>query len=45
VLDGAGLRALHRLVVQVATRVKVGVSGVDAQVGSSSLIAVTTTKE
>jgi hypothetical protein len=34
VLDGAGLRALHRLVVQVATRVEVGVSGVDAQVGS-----------
>jgi len=34
VLDGAGLRALHRLVVQVATRAEVGVSGVDAQVGS-----------
>ena len=34
VLDGAGLRALHRLVGQVATRAEVGVSGVDAQVGS-----------
>ena len=34
VLDGAGLRALHRLVVQLATRVEVGVSGVNAQVGS-----------
>jgi hypothetical protein len=34
VLDAGGLRALHRLVVQVATRVEVGVSGVDAQVGS-----------
>ena len=34
VLDAAGLRALHRLVVQVATRVEVGVSGVNAQVGS-----------
>jgi hypothetical protein len=34
VLDAAGLRALHRLVVQVATRVEVGVSGVGAQVGS-----------
>ena len=32
VLDAGGLRALHRLVVQVATRVEVGVSGVDAQV-------------
>jgi len=29
-----GLRALHRLVVQLATRVDVGVSGVNAQVGS-----------
>jgi hypothetical protein len=34
VLDGAGLRALRRLVVQVATRAEVGVSGVGAQVGS-----------
>jgi hypothetical protein len=34
VLDGAGLRALHRLVEQLATRVEVGVSGVGAQVGS-----------
>ena len=34
VLDAAGLRALHRLVMQLATRVEVGVSGVDAQVGS-----------
>ena len=34
VLDAAGLRALHRLVGQLATRVEVGVSGVDAQVGS-----------
>jgi len=34
VLDGAGLRALHRLVGQLATRAEVGVSGVDAQVGS-----------
>ena len=34
VLDAAGLRALHRLVGQVATRVEVGASGVDAQVGS-----------
>ena len=34
VLDGAGLRALHRLVVQMATRAEVGVSGVGAQVGS-----------
>ena len=34
VLDAAGLRALHRLVGQVATRVEVGVAGVDAQVGS-----------
>src|SRR6476620_966998 len=28
VLDGAGLRALHRLVGQMATRAEVGVSGV-----------------
>ena len=35
VLDEAGLRALHRLVVQMATRAEVGVSGVGAQVGSS----------
>jgi hypothetical protein len=34
VMDAAGLRALHRLVRQLATRVEVGVSGVDAQVGS-----------
>ncbi len=34
VLDAAGLRALHRLVGQLATRAEVGVSGVDAQVGS-----------
>ena len=34
VLDGAGLRALHRLVGQLATRAQVGVSRVDAQVGS-----------
>ena len=34
VLDGAGLRALHRLVGHLATRAEVGVSGVDAQVGS-----------
>ncbi len=34
VLDGAGLRALHRLVEQLATRAEVGVSGVGAQVGS-----------
>jgi hypothetical protein len=34
VLDAAGLRALHRLVGQLATRVEVSVSGVDAQVGS-----------
>jgi hypothetical protein len=34
VLDGTGLRALHRLVGQLATRVEVGVSGVNAQVGS-----------
>ena len=34
VLDGAGLRALHRLVVQLATRAEVGVLGFDAQVGS-----------
>jgi hypothetical protein len=34
VLDGAGLRALHRLVGQLATRAEVGVSGVGAQVGS-----------
>ena len=34
VLDAAGLRALHRLVVQLAARAEVGVSGVDAQVGS-----------
>src|SRR6476619_5320334 len=34
VLNGAGLRALHRLVVQMATRAEVGVSGVGAQVGS-----------
>ncbi len=34
VLDAAGLRALHRLVRQLATRVEVGVSGVGAQVGS-----------
>jgi len=34
VLDGAGLRALHRLVVQLATRAEVDVSGVGAQVGS-----------
>ena len=34
VLDGAGLRALHRLVGQLATRAEVGVSRVDAQVGS-----------
>ena len=35
VLDACGLRALHRLVEQLATRVEVGVSGVGAQVGSS----------
>ena len=35
VLDAGGLRALHRLVEQLATRVEVGVSGVGAQVGSS----------
>jgi hypothetical protein len=34
VLDGAGLRALHRLVGLLATRAEVGVSGVGAQVGS-----------
>ncbi len=34
VLDGAGLRALHRLVGQLATRDEVGVSAVNAQVGS-----------
>ena len=34
VLDGAGLRALHRLVGQLATRAEVGVLGADAQVGS-----------
>ncbi|ORV86566.1 hypothetical protein AWC11_17290 [Mycobacterium interjectum] len=34
VLDAAGIRALHGLVVQLATRAEVGVSGVDAQVGS-----------
>ena len=34
VLDAAGLRALHRLVGQLATRAQVGVSGVGAQVGS-----------
>jgi hypothetical protein len=34
VLDGAGLRALHRLVGQLATRAEVGVLGVGAQVGS-----------
>jgi hypothetical protein len=34
VLDGAGLRALHQLVGQLATRAEVGVSGVGAQVGS-----------
>ncbi len=34
VLDAAGLRALHRLVGQLATRAQVGVSRVDAQVGS-----------
>jgi hypothetical protein len=34
VLDGAGLRALHRLVEPLATRAEVGVSGVGAQVGS-----------
>jgi hypothetical protein len=34
VLDGAGLRALHRLVEQLATRAEVGVSGMGAQVGS-----------
>jgi len=34
VLDGAGLRALHRLAEQLATRAEVGVSGVGAQVGS-----------
>ena len=34
VLDAAGLRALHRLVGQLATRAEVGVSGVGAQVGS-----------
>jgi hypothetical protein len=34
VLDGAGLRALHRLVGQLATRAEVGVPGVGAQVGS-----------
>ena len=34
VMDAAGLRALHRLVGQLATRAEVGVSGVDAQVGS-----------
>jgi hypothetical protein len=34
VLDEAGLRALHRLVGQLATRAEVGVSGVGAQVGS-----------
>ena len=34
VLDAAGLRALHRLVGQLATGAQVGVSGVGAQVGS-----------
>jgi hypothetical protein len=34
VLDAVGLRLLHRLVVQLATRAEVGVSGVGAQVGS-----------
>ena len=34
VLDAAGLRALQRLVVQMATRAGLGVSGVGAQVGS-----------
>jgi hypothetical protein len=34
VLDRAGLRALHRLVVQLATRAEVGASTVNAQVGS-----------
>ena len=34
VLDAAGLRALHRLVGQLATRAEVSVSRVDAQVGS-----------
>ena len=34
VLDAAGLRALHRLVAQLATRAEVSVSRVDAQVGS-----------
>ena len=34
VLDAGGLRALHRLVAQLATRAEVGVAGVDAQVGS-----------
>jgi hypothetical protein len=34
VLDAAGLRALRRLVGQLATRAEVGVLRVDAQVGS-----------
>jgi hypothetical protein len=34
VLDAAGLRALHRLVGQLATRAEVSVLRVDAQVGS-----------
>ena len=34
VLDAAGLRALHRWVRRLATRVEVGGSGVGAQVGS-----------
>jgi hypothetical protein len=34
VMDAAGLRALHRLVGQLATRGEVSVLRVDAQVGS-----------
>ena len=34
VLDAAGLRALHRLVGQLATRAEVSVLRVDGQVGS-----------
>jgi len=34
VLDAAGLRALHRLVGQLATRAEVSVSRVGTQVGS-----------
>ena len=46
VLDAAGLRALHRLVAQLATRAEVErVEGGRASRFASSLIAVTTTGE